>query len=219
MKLRDDIDPATTWVVSDTHFGHENIKAFCHRPSDIESTMVENWARAVPEDGTVLHLGDLSYRSNAFFKNVVSPHLVGARKLLVLGNHDRQRFSFYRDSGFQIVQPFAIAYRDYRVEFSHYPWNPEYDDGHEPPEDVVRVHGHIHNNGYTRSALVPFVRRQINVSAEQTKYTPLNLELLLNGYLFGELPEPTEGELREWAQRNADKKERQRRRPNGAATR
>lgn len=208
MKYRDDIDPATTYIVSDTHFGHENIKAFCHRPSDVESTMIENWARAVGPDDTLLHLGDLSYKSNSFFKNVIAPHLTGKRKLIVLGNHDRQRFSFYRDSGFQIAQPFQIDYRDHVIQFSHYPWNPEYDEGREPPENVVRVHGHIHNNGYTRSALIPFVRRQINMSAEQTKYTPINLELLLNGYLFGELPEPTEGELQEWKELNERKKAR-----------
>lgn len=208
MNYRDDIIPEDTWVTSDTHFGHENIKAFCHRPSDVESTMIENWARAVPPDGTLLHLGDLSYRNNSLFKNVISNHLVGARKLIVLGNHDRQRFSFYRDSGFQIVKPFQIPYRDHVISFSHYPWNEEYEDGHEPPANHVRVHGHIHNNGYTRVALVPFVRRQINISTEQTKYTPLNLKLLLDGFIFGELPEPTPEQLGEWARRNQEKKER-----------
>ncbi len=214
MNFRDDIDTTTTWVVSDTHFGHENIKAFCHRPPDIEQTMIENWARAVPDDATLLHLGDLSYKSNSFFKNLLAPHLTGARKLIIKGNHDRQRFSFYRDSGFKIIQPFKLAYRHHIISFSHYPWNPEYDAGHEPPPDHVRVHGHIHNNGYTRAALVPFVRRQINISAEQTKYTPLNLKLLLDGFIFGELPEPTDEQLAQWARINAEKKARNSANPN-----
>ena len=214
MNFRDDIDPATTWVVSDTHFGHENIKAFCHRPSDIEQTMIENWARAVPDDGTLLHLGDLSYKSNSFFKNLLAPHLTGARKLIIKGNHDRQRYSFYRDSGFKIIQPFKLEYRDHIVSFSHYPWNAEFEEGHEPPAGHVRVHGHIHNNGYTRVALVPFVRRQINISAEQTKYTPLNLQLLLDGFIFGELPEPTDEDRAAWERRNAEKKERNSANPN-----
>jgi calcineurin-like phosphoesterase family protein len=214
MNFRDDIEPATTWVVSDTHFGHENIKAFCHRPSDIEQTMIENWARAVPDDGTLLHLGDLSYKSNSFFKNLLAPHLTGARKLIIKGNHDRQRYSFYRDSGFKIIQPFKLDYRDNIVSFSHYPWNDEYDDSPEPPAGHVRVHGHIHNNGYTRVALVPFMRRQINLSAEQTKYTPVNLKLLLDGFIFGELPEPTDEDRAAWAKRNAEKKERNRESPN-----
>jgi calcineurin-like phosphoesterase family protein len=187
--FRDDIDPETTWVISDTHFGHENIKAFCHRPSDVEQTIMEEWARTVPESGsTLLHLGDLSYRGNALFKNLIAPHLTGERKLLVQGNHDKQRYSFYRDSGFQIVKPFSITYRGYEISFSHYPWNPEFDGTREPPASHRRLHGHIHNNGYTREAYVPFVRRQINLSCEQTKYRPVNLKLLLDGELYGELP-------------------------------
>jgi calcineurin-like phosphoesterase family protein len=94
VKFRDDIEPENTWVISDTHFGHSNIVDFCHRPTHHESVMIEEWAREVPEEATVLHLGDLNYSHNAMFKNVHSKHLPGARKLLIQGNHDHQRFSF-----------------------------------------------------------------------------------------------------------------------------
>ena len=72
MKFRDDIDPANTWVVSDTHFGHDNIVGFCHRPEDHEQVMIAEWRKEVPDDATVLHLGDLCYRSNARFKHLVA---------------------------------------------------------------------------------------------------------------------------------------------------
>lgn len=197
------IDPARTWLVSDTHFGHENIKAFCHRPQDVEQIMMEEWAREVPEDGVVLHLGDLSWRSNAFFKNMIAPHLTGVKKYLILGNHDRQRRSFYRDSGFQIVHPFSIRYDpdpmrglpEWEVSFSHYPWSDE-DEGRPMPERYLRVHGHIHNNGYTRETFVPFLKNHVNLSAEMTKYRPVNLKLLLDGVLLGRLPTPVEGASR-----------------------
>lgn len=176
-----DIDPAQTWVVSDTHFGHRNIVGFCHRPEDHEHVMMEEWAREVPADATVLHLGDLAYRNNAFFKNMIAPHLTGARKLLVRGNHDKQRFSFYRDSGFKLVGPFEINYGSHRVSFSHYPLR------RPPGRRHVHIHGHIHNKGYggVQTPFVPFAAGQINVSVEQTCYRPVNLELLLRGYLEG----------------------------------
>jgi calcineurin-like phosphoesterase family protein len=82
-KPRDDIDPENTWVVSDTHFGHQNIVGFCHRPLDHEQAMIAEWRAHVPEDATVVHLGDLCYKGNAFFKNIVAPELTGSRKLLV----------------------------------------------------------------------------------------------------------------------------------------
>lgn len=182
-----DLDPTQTWVTSDSHFGHQNIVGFCHRPEDHETVMMEEWAQAVPEWGTVLHLGDLAYRNNAWFKNIIAKHLTGARKLLVKGNHDHQRYRFYKDCGFKLVRPFEIRYRNHIVSFSHYPWSFE-EEGNKIPSNHVRLHGHIHNNGYTRDAYVPFLAQHINLSAEQTKYRPVRLDLLLNGYLFGEVP-------------------------------
>lgn len=215
MKFRDDIDPETTWVVSDTHFGHDNIVGFCHRPEDHEQAMIAEWRAQVPDDATVLHLGDLAYRGNARFKNLIAPELTGARKLLIFGNHDRQRFSFYKQSGFSPVKPFALRVWNYDggvgvvpeghtghshvVSFSHYPWN-EADEGKMDRWDV-RIHGHIHNNGYTRDAYVPFLKNHINLSVEQTKYRPVNLKLLLDAYLFGQYPETTEAQLEEARER------------------
>lgn len=230
MKFRDDIDPDNTWVVSDTHFGHENIVGFCARPEDHEQVMIAEWRKAVPDDATVLHLGDLAYKGNARFKNLTAPELTGARKLLILGNHDRQRFSFYRACGFSIVRPFAIEYgrrvtlcrtcdgegwingtfgeechdceglgaRAYpwHVSFSHYPWSDE-EEGRQIGSDDLRVHGHIHNNGYTRDGYVPFLKHHINVSVEQTRYRPVNLALLLEAALIGTYPETTEAQLEE----------------------
>jgi calcineurin-like phosphoesterase family protein len=204
MKMRDDIDPENTWVVSDTHFGHDNIVGFCHRPEDHEQVMIAEWRKEVPDDATVLHLGDLCYKSNTRFKHLTAKELTGARKLLILGNHDRQRYSFYRAAGFQPVRPFAISYpfrvpmgcESALVSFSHYPWN-EAEDGRPMNYDDVRLHGHIHNNGYSRDAFVPFIKGHINLSVEQTKYKPVNLKLLLDAYLTGEFPETTEEQLAE----------------------
>jgi calcineurin-like phosphoesterase family protein len=189
--FRDDIDPARTWIVSDTHFGHRNIIEFCHRPPDHDQLIMENWAREVPEDATVIHLGDLCYKGNSFFKNMIAPKLTGARKLLVKGNHDHGRYSFYKASGFKLARPFSIMWGDTEVSFSHYPWNAEGDEHFkiEPegpmPPNHLRLHGHIHNNGYTRAAFVPFLAQHVNLSIEQTKYKPVNLALLLSSVVDG----------------------------------
>lgn len=182
MKLRDDIDPANTFVVADTHFGHDNIVGYCLRPEDHEEAIIAEWRAHVPDDATVLHLGDLAYSNNARFKHIQAKELTGARKLLILGNHDRGRYSFYRDCGFRIIKPFYIIWEGHIIDFSHYP-------SEEPMKDAGwRVHGHIHNNGYTRDAYVPFLRNHINVSVEQTHYRPVNLEHLLRGAILGEVP-------------------------------
>lgn len=195
------IDPSRTWVTADSHYGHTNIVGFCHRPERHEEVMMEEWARAVPDDATVVHLGDLSYRANGMFKNVISKHLTGERKLLIRGNHDRQRFSFYRDSDFKLTRPMELYFRQevaghleqamhkrahWAVSLNHYPWSPERDG--KQPDNHIRIHGHIHNNGYSRSEYVPFLRNHINIGVEQTKYRPVNLLALLEGYLLGVVP-------------------------------
>ena len=229
MKFRDDIDLAKTWVVSDTHFGHENIVGFCHRPEDHEQVMIAEWRKEVPDDATVLHLGDLAYKSNARFRALTSKELTGARKLLILGNHDRQRYSFYKTSGFQIVKPFGIRVNIYgetaegafdnfmraagpddgpdfpldegwrTVSFSHYPWSDE-EDGL-MPYGHTRIHGHIHNNGYSRGPFVPFLKDHINLSVEQTKYRPVNLKVLLDAALMGRYERTTEEQIQEARER------------------
>jgi calcineurin-like phosphoesterase family protein len=180
------IDPASTWITSDSHFGHNNIIGYCHRPTDHEQIVMEEWASAVPPDAALLHLGDLVWKSNGLFKHVISKHLTGSPKYLILGNHDRQRPSFYRECGFKIVKPFALPYtagnRLYHVSFAHYPL--KHDEYH---KFYIRVHGHIHNNGYGGKGqdFTPFSANQINVSVEQTHYSPVNLKALLDGYILG----------------------------------
>jgi calcineurin-like phosphoesterase family protein len=222
IKYRDDIDPEKTWLVSDTHFGHDNIVGFCHRPEDHDQVMIAEWRKWIPDDATVLHLGDLAYRNNARFKHIVAKELTGARKLLIAGNHDNQRFSFYKACGFQLARPFSIPVSPmsgeiyvphvdkdvtpqskWSVSFSHYPWNPT-EDGTMSERDV-RIHGHIHNNGYTRDAYVPFLRQHINLSVEQTKYRPVNLKLLLDAVLLGEYPRTTDEQLEDARARKAER--------------
>lgn len=210
MKFRDDIDPENTWVTSDHHFGHKNIAPFTFSPEDREQILIAEWRKAVPDGATVLHLGDLVFSGNSFFKNVVAKELTGDRKLLIMGNHDHQRYSFYKAAGFKIVKPFAIEY-GYEsdrevctkigtiVSFSHYPWN---EDEESPmPINALRIHGHLHNSGYTRDAFVPFLRNHINVSVEQTRFAPVNLKLLLDAVLLGQFPQSTPEQIEEAQQR------------------
>lgn len=181
------IDPASTWLISDTHFGHENIVGFCDRPDEHEEAIMRHWSEEVPPQATVLHLGDFSYRNNGYTKNIIAPKLVAKRKLLILGNHDRQRPNFYRECGFKVVKPFTIKYDTgcamdtWKVSFSHYPL------ASKPFPKTVHIHGHIHNKGYGGKAasFTPFSDGQINISVEQTHYSPVNLKCLLDGYLLG----------------------------------
>jgi calcineurin-like phosphoesterase family protein len=206
-RFRSDLDPATTWVVSDTHFGHDNIVAHCARPDDHEQVLIAEWRAHVPDDATVLHLGDLAYRNNGFFKHIIAKELTGARKLLIRGNHDKHPGRFYNDAGFRTVRPFSIRYEPLvgaglyaDVSFAHYPWDDEQEGRPQNPWEW-RLHGHIHNSGYTRNGYVPFLRQHLNLSCEQTRYRPVNLKALLDAALFGIYAETTPEQRAEAAAR------------------
>jgi len=53
------------WLITDTHFGHENIKKYCNRPDGFEDLILENLNPTEDEGvcpGDVLiHLGDVCF--------------------------------------------------------------------------------------------------------------------------------------------------------------
>jgi calcineurin-like phosphoesterase family protein len=172
------------YVVSDTHFFHHNIIKYCSRPSDHNSIMVKRWNAVVGPQDIVLHLGDLTFTANSdkekkFFEEI-GPSLNG-KKYLILGNHDKPHWEkFYKQAGFTVIKPFTMSYHGYEVSFSHYPTNKgEIAKG----DQTIRVHGHIHNNGYQHIHTRRKEHRRygnINVSVEMIDYTPQPIERLLD---------------------------------------
>lgn len=163
------------WVISDTHFGHENIIKYCDRPFssvyDMNQTMLENWNKLVKDGDHVWHLGDVYFpggfqhedenRSSVawnFFK------LLKGKKRLVLGNHDNGKN--------QLLQHFfekIVLWRDFKefgLLLTHIPLHPNH-----IIRDRVNVHGHIHNQ---KSPDGPY----INVCVEHHHYAPINIEEL-----------------------------------------
>lgn len=177
------IDPEKTWVTSDNHFGHHNIIRFCSRPADHEAIMVKHWNEAVPANGMVLHLGDLAYRDCKHFEANIARFLNGTKKL-ILGNHDKQKPEFYKRCGFEPIPAVSLEFEHEGqvaiVTFDHYPL-PELVSTDR--RKLLHVHGHIHNNGYSKDSYVPFRANQINVSVEQTQYRPVLIGDLLRGAL------------------------------------
>lgn len=172
------------YVVSDTHWFHHNIIKYCSRPIEHNSIMVKRWNAVVGPHDVVLHLGDVCFTRDAakrerFFREI-APSLNG-KVFWIMGNHDsksdRGRF---QTVGWTLVQPFSMSYKGHEVGFSHYPTNKgEIEKG----DQTIRVHGHIHNNGYQHVQTRRKEHRRygnINVSVEVIDYTPQPIERLLD---------------------------------------
>lgn len=158
------------FVISDTHWFHDNIIRYCQRRPDHDDQMVECWNAVVSDSDIVLHLGDLMLGKRDRFEDEVAPILNG-RKFLIKGNHDKQSNVWYASVGFPVIAPFSGTYNGVTIHFSHYPL----DDKH--PKHV-NIHGHIHRGEHHRGTTDPSAGFR-NVGVEVMDYTPYPLDALL----------------------------------------
>ena len=169
------------WVISDTHFGHENILRFMDnngnhiRPFDnvnqMNEYMIEKWNSAVKPGDKVYHLGDVFFGDKENFKKLW-PKLYGS-KTLIVGNHDD--IKWLSSGGFFKNVHMWRMFPEHGLLFSHVPVDRSIVEGLTCHKDkrFLNVHGHIHNNpsptGY-----------HFNVSVEWIDYTPWNIEEIQN---------------------------------------
>lgn len=157
-----------TFIISDTHFGHKNIIKYCDRPENHDEIMFNNWNKIVSDEDKILHLGDLTFKSNAY----IDLKSLTGEKYLLLGNHDHKSHDWYAENGFQVVpKRLYFQHGDRRILFTHYP-----EDRFDIPWHV-NIHGHIHNNSWV-------VKKEngrlfVNVSVEVMGYMPIKLRDIL----------------------------------------
>jgi calcineurin-like phosphoesterase family protein len=81
----------STFLISDTHFGHAAIIRMCQRPfadvREMDGMMIANWNAVVRPDDTVIHLGDFAHRYDATKLPKLFASMNG-HKHLIKGNHD-----------------------------------------------------------------------------------------------------------------------------------
>ena len=171
------------FVMSDTHFYHDNIVKYCWRPGfnprahrddeashDFElhnTIMADNWRQLVRPEDVVLHLGDLAHSKATNFDRMrdLAPTLPG-EKYLILGNHDTRSPTDYEELGFTVLEPFAVTHLGWEVQFDHYPAD-------ELTDRTVSMHGHTHNNPTNLTT------RHRNMSVDVTAFAPQPLFFVL----------------------------------------
>jgi calcineurin-like phosphoesterase family protein len=159
------------FLISDTHFGHENILTFKNsddtylRPGfqnikEHDQFLIDNWNNTVKPEDKVYHLGDVSMTNFNHTKNIFDA--LNGEKVLIKGNHDKFKASQYLQI-FKDIRAYGILDR---YLLSHIPIH---------PDSLYRwsanIHGHLHGNKINDP-------KYINVSVEQINYTPISLEEL-----------------------------------------
>lgn len=171
------------WIISDTHFGHENIIKYCNRPfanaKEMDEKLLDNWNSVVKPGDKVYHLGDVFMGDKENFKKLW-PKLNGSKRLIV-GNHDD--IKFLSSGGFFHKVMMWRMFPEFGLLLTHVPVHPSnknilvkegsYKEGDVGTErkSLLNVHGHIHQNPSPDETYK-------NVSVEQINYTPINIEEL-----------------------------------------
>ena len=182
----------STFIISDTHFGHaatfERFKRDDGSPlrpftsvDEMNDTMIKNWNDVVKDDDLVIHLGDvvMSHRYLPIMNQL------NGRKELVAGNHDpiggKRGKKFPFDQYFARVM--AMKVFDDMV-LTHIPIH---------PSNIGRwgtnVHGHLHGGQVMREVYDSLAGstfshemkdepdpRYLCVSVEHTDYKPISLD-------------------------------------------
>ena len=162
-----------TWIISDTHFFHENIGRYCNRPENWQELIIKNWNDLITPHELVLHLGDFSFGKRSNF-DILTEQLHG-KIILIRGNHDRLGRVRYESRGVTIAnEPIYVEFdEEVKIVFSHWPVVP-LDDG------LINIHGHIHNSPPPPEGSV-FGPNHINMSVEVRDYRPWQLKDILPG--------------------------------------
>ena len=153
------------YIISDTHFGHENIKTYEPVRKDYDDErLVQLWNETITPEDEVLHLGDFAFKSHGW---EMAKRLNGNITLLQ-GNHDfKKGRNALRELGFvRIIESIEInlpnhariiqvlqkefskellkkcvclveQYNQEVILFSHYP--AFYEDPYDRSEEVVEI--------------------------------------------------------------------------------
>lgn len=164
-----------TFLIGDTHFGHNNILTFLRDDGtklrdfksieEMDETLIQNWNSVVGQKDKVYHLGDVGFKNYTRLATILDR--LNGEKILIKGNHDN----------FKLVQ-YAQHFKDIRAYhildkfvLSHIPIHPE-----SLKRWKANIHGHLHSDIIVSDPWKYPEAVYINVSAEQINYTPIDFE-------------------------------------------
>lgn len=159
----------TTFLISDTHFGHKGVCEFLcddgitkvrpwSNPDDMDEALVKNWNNVVGPKDKVYHLGDVAINKRC----IQTLSRLNGDKVLIKGNHDifqlKEYLPYFRDiRAYHVLDRFIL---------SHIPV-------HESQKERFKgnIHGHLHEK-----TLTDLWYRCVSV--EQIHYTPIAYDVI-----------------------------------------
>lgn len=172
-------DAEKVFFTSDTHFYHESIIDYCHRPfRDVEQmneVLIANWNSVVGKDDIVFHLGDFCLGGATKWSQVLDR--LNGKIYLILGNHDLRNIRLGYIQWFEhVTMQMFIEVRGQGIYLNHNPFLC-YGGAH---KNTWQLFGHVHSGPYTtdtiRSRMKNLLPMQYDVGVDNNDFTPVSFE-------------------------------------------
>jgi len=169
-----------SWIFPDPHFGHRKLVERGFRPEGFEAKIQNSWIENVKSDDVVYCLGDVCMgREAEMHETYVRP--MPGYKILLRGNHDKQRDAWYLSHGWDEVHMVlkltaTIKGRHTRILLSHIPLAA--DDSFD-----VNLHGHFHDDSHrseTPEMVAILCKKHHLLALEHTNYQLLQFPTFLS---------------------------------------
>ena len=178
----EEFDGDRVFYTSDTHFYHEAIIKFCHRPftdkKDMNEKLIENWNSVVKPSDIVFHLGDFAMKCSMNDWIDIRSQLNG-KIYLILGNHDPKAF---HENGFksllfeEVVSHKTIKVNNRIIHMHHYPYLC-YAGSY---RNEIQLFGHLHlapnSTGLDTPRAEFMLPTQYDVGVDLNEYKPISHE-------------------------------------------
>lgn len=159
-----------TYVISDTHFGHENSLNFIRadgkplRPfssvEEMDSVLIDNWNSVVKPEDKVIHCGDVVINK----KHLTTLSKLNGKKKLIMGNHDESKASVLLEYFYDVK-----AYRVFDTcVFSHIPIHPM-----QGSRFSANIHGHLHSNYVMKGDVRDYTYFNVSCDCDDMNFTPM----------------------------------------------
>lgn len=175
-------DASNIFFSSDSHFWHENILKFCHRPfkdvDEMNRALIDNWNKKANDDSIIFHLGDFAWGGYEKWKEIreqLKGHIV-----LIKGNHDEKNLSSTSKELFDYVTyQMRLRIEGRVVYLNHFPFLC-YSGTYRKPEDVpYALFGHVHGGPLSQDGSdIPRMKylfpSQYDVGVDNNNFEPVS---------------------------------------------
>ena len=180
------------YIVADTHFFHQKLIEYEHRPANFTEIIIDKWNKTVADDDLVIHLGDVILGHDSLLDSILSR--CKGRKILARENHDHKSIDWYMSKGFDFVCDYFI-YKN--MAFSHAPLTPlplqsnkQKIGTKEWSEQLVdiNIHGHFHRGLHRGQIGIPDRYYDFKYfDANRNKYYLVQIEDTLRPIMLNEI--------------------------------